>query len=61
MGGSESSTGAVIRNGDWEHRICWSESKPSLNSEDSQIPWTKRSTRIRYFTTLQPTRQKSNH
>merc|ERR1712038_1963797 len=26
-----------IRNGDWEHRICWSESKPSLNSLDSPM------------------------
>ena len=33
MGGVESSTGAVIRNGDWEHRICWSEAKP--NNTDS--------------------------
>ena len=30
MGGTESSTGAVIRNGDWEHRFCWSESKTSI-------------------------------
>ena len=36
MGGVESTTGGtVIRNGDWEHRICWSESKPSINSLDS--------------------------
>ena len=35
MGGVESSSGAVVRNGDWEHRICWSESKPSINSYDS--------------------------
>ena len=32
MGGVESSTGAVIRNGDWEHHICWSEAKPSIGS-----------------------------
>ena len=30
MGGTESSTGAVIRNGDWEHRFCWSESQTSI-------------------------------
>ena len=32
MGGVESSTGGVIRNGDWEHRICWSEAKPNTDS-----------------------------
>ena len=32
MGGVESSTGAVIRNGDWEHHICWSEAKPNTDS-----------------------------
>ena len=32
MGGVESSTGAVIRNGDWEHHICWSEAKSNNDS-----------------------------
>ena len=36
MGGTESSTAAVIRNGDWEHRLCWSESKSSINSVSSE-------------------------
>ena len=36
MGGSESSTAAVIRNGDWEHRLCWSESISSIDSIPSQ-------------------------
>jgi len=33
MGGTESSPGKVVRNGDWEHRICWAESKPSTHSD----------------------------
>ena len=37
MGGTESSTGKVIRNGDWEHQICWSESKPSVHSAECGI------------------------
>ena len=38
MGGVESSTGAVIRNGDWEHHICWSEAKP--NNDSSEVART---------------------
>ena len=38
MGGVESSTGAVIRNGDWEHHICWSEAKP--NNDPSEVART---------------------
>lgn len=33
MGASYSTSGVVIRNGDWEHRLCWSESKSSLSAE----------------------------
>ena len=36
MGGVESSTGCVIRNGDWEHRICWSEAKQT-NTDSLEV------------------------
>ena len=49
MGGVESSTGAVIRNGDWEHHICWSEAKPNNDSLEVARTFENGSFIERYF------------